>query len=63
MSTTANKQVCRLTVVFPVESDEVAIEVKRKIAEVVSELPDSQINFGLMSMPSRPLMPPKPPDG
>ncbi|GAI70890.1 unnamed protein product [marine sediment metagenome] len=48
------KELCTIRIMFPVESDEKAIEYKRKIAEVLSEIPDAQIQFSLMSPPSTP---------
>jgi len=34
---------------FPVESDEQAIEYKKKIAAILAEIPEAQIQFSLMS--------------
>jgi len=48
-----DKDICTIRVVFPVESDEQAIEVKRKIKEVVKDDPDAQIHFALMPTPPR----------
>ncbi len=53
----AQKDICRITLTFPVDSDEQAIEIKKKIGSVLSELQDAQINFSLMNLPT------KPPDG
>jgi len=47
------KQVCTIRIMFPVESDEQAIEYKRKIATILSEIPDAQIQFSIMSMPPK----------
>ena len=46
------KEVCRLSIIFPVESDEQAIEYKKKISALLVEIPDAQINFSLMTMPN-----------
>ena len=56
MTTTENKQVCRITLTFPVDSDDQAIEYKKKIASVMVDLADSQIQFSLMNMPGKPPM-------
>lgn len=56
MSTTETKQICRITLTFPVDSDDAAIEYKKKIAAIMADLPDSQIQFNLMNMPMRPPM-------
>ena len=44
------KQVCSITVVFPVESDDAAIDVKKKIGEVVSDVEDARVDFRIMNM-------------
>lgn len=45
------KELCTIRIMFPVESDEQAIEYKRKIAAILSEIPDAQIQFSLMNAP------------
>jgi len=52
------KQLCTIRIGFPVNSDEQAIEYKKKIAEVLAEIPDAQIQFSLMTARERPLPPP-----
>ena len=42
------KEICTIRIIFPVESDEQAIEVKKKIAETLSGIPDIQIQFMIM---------------
>jgi len=52
------KEVCSMRIVFPVTSDEQAIEYKKKITSLLSEIPDAAIQFSLMSgRPSMPAMP------
>ncbi len=48
----AQKEICRMTLTFPVDSDEQAINIKKKIAGVLTELSDAQINFSLMNLPN-----------
>ena len=48
------KEICTIRVMFPVESDQEAIGVKKKIAELLVQMPESQIQFALMSSPTRP---------
>ncbi len=48
------KQVCSLTIIFPIDNDEQAIEYKKKITAILSEISDAQIRFSIMSG-SRPL--------
>jgi len=44
-----NKQnICSIRILFPVESDEQAIEYKKKISNLLTEMPDAQIQFSLM---------------
>lgn len=44
------KQVCTINVVFPCDSDENAIWIKKKISEAVSETPDARIDFRIMNL-------------
>ncbi len=52
-----NKQVCTIRIIFPVDSDEKAIEYKKKIGLILSEIPEAQIQFGLMTAPTNKQMP------
>ena len=44
------KQICTITVMFPVESDNEAMEVKKKIDDAVSETKDSRVDFRIMNL-------------
>lgn len=46
---TTASELCTIRIMFPVESDEQAIAYKKKIAEVLSEMPEAQIQFSLMT--------------
>ncbi len=48
------KELCTMRIAFPVESDEQAIEVKKKITAILAEIPDAGIQFTLQ--PARPAM-------
>lgn len=48
---TSKKEICSIRIMFPVESDEQAIEYKKKIGAVLAEIPDAQIQFSLMTSP------------
>ena len=48
----SNQEICTIRIMFPIESDEQAIEYKKKIAAILSEIPDAQIQFSIMTMPS-----------
>jgi len=51
------KQVCSIRIMFPVDTDEEGINYKRKITNILSPIPDAQIQFSLMTGP--PPMPPR----
>lgn len=45
------KQVCMIRISFPVESDEQAIDYKKKINSVLADITTARIEFSLMSRP------------
>lgn len=47
------KELCTIRIMFSVESDEKAIEYKRKIAEVLADIPEAQTQFSIMTVPPR----------
>lgn len=48
-------EICTIRIMFPVETDEQAIEYKKKIQAALEDKPDAQIQFSLM--PISPHMP------
>ena len=44
-----DSQICSIRIMFPVSSDEQAIEYKKKISSLLAEIPDAQIQFSLMA--------------
>jgi len=44
------KQICSIRIMFPVESDEHAIEYKKKIGGVIADIPEATIQFSLTDM-------------
>ena len=44
-----DQQVCIMQIAFPVDSDDQAISIKKKIGEILSLLPDSSIDFRLVA--------------
>lgn len=44
-------QVCSIRIMFPVNSDEQAISYKKKISDVLADIPQARIEFSLMSRP------------
>jgi len=50
------KEICTIQILFPVDTDEQAIDYKKKIAEVLSDKPDAQLRFSLMpAIPKAPM--------
>lgn len=47
--TTQQQQVCTIRIIFAVETDEQAIEYKKKIGDILADIPNVQIQFSLMS--------------
>lgn len=49
----SNQEICSIRIMFPVISDEQAIEYKRKITSMLAEIPDANIQFTLNTMPKK----------
>ncbi len=47
-------EICTIRLMFPVDSDEQAIEIKKKITALLVDIPDSQIAFAIHSSPPSP---------
>ncbi|GAI93124.1 unnamed protein product [marine sediment metagenome] len=47
------QDICTIQIAFPVDTDEQAIEYKKKISEILSNIPNLRIDFSLASMPKR----------
>jgi len=43
-------EICSIRIIFPVGSDEEAINYKKKIAEVIAPMPEARMQFSLMPM-------------
>lgn len=52
-------EVCTIRIMFPVDSDEQAIDCKRKIAAILSNISEAQVQFSLMTVPSKVNLPQK----
>lgn len=50
-----NQQVCTIRIMFQVDTDEEAIECKKKVEVALGDNSEARIEFGLMAMPSRPM--------
>jgi hypothetical protein len=51
MPESTKQQICRMTIMFPVDNDEKAIEYKKSITGILSEIPDARIDFTLLTIP------------
>lgn len=49
----SNSEICTIRIMFPVDSDEQAIEAKKKISEAMADIPETQVQFAIMSNPAR----------
>jgi len=45
--TQPNQEICSIRIMFPVNSDEQAIQYKKKITALLAEIPDAQIVFSI----------------
>ena len=45
------QEVCTITILFPIESDDHAIDVKKKIGAVLKEVPDVMVDFRIRGIP------------
>lgn len=50
----SKQEICQIRIMFPVDTDEQAIKYKKKIADVLSDVPDANVQFSIMSVPARP---------
>lgn len=44
-------EICSIRIIFPVNSDEQAIECKKKVQAALADMPEAQIHFTLMPKP------------
>lgn len=52
--TPAKQEICTIRIMFPVNSDEQAIECKKKIAAALSDNPNAITEFSIRAMPPMP---------
>jgi len=45
----SKKQICSIRILFPVDTDEQAIEYKKKASTLFAEIPEANIQFSLIS--------------
>lgn len=44
-------EICSIRIMFPVESDEQALAFKKKIGDLLADIPDAMIQFSINSAP------------
>lgn len=47
-------EICTIRIMFPVTSDEQALDCKKRIRESLKDIPDVQTQFSIMDTPIRP---------
>lgn len=45
-------EICSIRIGFPVESDEQAIAYKKKVSEILADIPEVRIEFSLSTIPT-----------
>lgn len=46
-------EICSIRIGFPVKSDDQAISYKKKISEILAEIPEVRIDFSLTTIPTQ----------
>ena len=46
-------QVCSISIAFPVEDDNEAIQLKKKIEQALKDNPEARVDFRITKMPNR----------
>lgn len=46
------QQLCSINIMFPVDTDEQAIGYKKKIGDVLADIPQARIEFSLNTVPT-----------
>ncbi len=54
-----NQDICTIRIMFPVESDEQAIDCKKKIKAVLADISNVNLQFGLTDMASAAALTPR----
>ncbi len=53
----SKQELCTIRIMFPVVSDELAINYKKLITDILKDNSDANIQFSIMSMPSPSIRP------
>jgi len=51
---TKPKQICSINIAFPVEDDNEAIALKKKIEDALKDNPTARVDFRITTIPTRP---------
>lgn len=54
---TSNQELAMFTIVISVKSDEQAIDIKKKISDVLKDIPDVRMDFRIMTTPPKHMWP------
>lgn len=49
----SNKEICSIRIMFPVNTDEQAIDIKKKVNALLAGIPDAHTNFSIGSIPNQ----------
>jgi len=47
------QDICTIQIAFPVDTDEQAISYKKKISDILADIPQARIEFALTPLPKR----------
>ena len=50
-NTTEKREICSITIAFPVVDDDSAIDIKKKIKALLGDTPDVMIDFRIRGLP------------
>ncbi len=51
------KQICSINIAFPVQDDDEAIRLKKKIEQALKDNPTARVDFRITKIPNRPQQP------
>lgn len=51
MEAQGNKQICSIKIMFPIDTDDQAIDCKKKIAAVLANISNVHLNFSIIDIP------------
>lgn len=51
------KEVCSMRIVFPIVSDEQALDIRKGVKVLLQDIPDAQVHFSIIPSPALPALP------